>query len=221
VELGGDLLRRAALLQKTKYLDFGGGEMPGWRRGAVVASLDQPEDADHPFTVPGRVGRGRQPGRSVDRDSCSQARLPLDLEQRLTPWRAEHGENRGGEQELQACWEPTRAVPAVVVEEFSSARAQERKDVLEVRRGARRSAKCRRIERASPRGEEEDAREAAADLEPTRMEVSVRDAVARNVEDRPQNDCCERAACGTGRSACRHVEGNYHGCLTSRMPAAN
>jgi hypothetical protein len=108
----------------------------------------------------------------------------------------------------------------VVVEEFPSARAQERKDVLEVRCGARRSAKCRRIERASPQGEEEDARQAAADLEPTRAEVSVRNAVARDVENRPQKECCEpRTADGAGRSACRHVEGNDHDCLTSRMPA--
>ena len=83
--------------------------------------------------------------------------------------------------------------------------------MLEVGRGARRSAECRRIERASPRGEEEDARQAAADLEPTRAEVSVRNAVAREVENRPQKKCCEpRAACGARRSACGHVEGNYH-----------
>ena len=112
-------------------------------------------------------------------------------------------------------------MPAVVVEELPSARAKERKDVLEVRRGARRSAECRRIERASPRGEEEDARQAAADLEPTRAEVSVRNAIARDVENRPQKECCEpRAAGRPDRSACRHVEGNYHGRLTSRMPAA-
>ena len=73
----------------------------------------------------------------------------------------------------------------MVVEELPSARAKGRKDVLEVRRGARRSAECRRIERASPRGEEEDARQGAADLEPTRAEVSVRDAIARDVENRP------------------------------------
>jgi hypothetical protein len=148
--------------------------------------------------------------------------MAFDRKQRLTPWRAECGENRGGEQELQACWEPTRAVPAVVMEEFPSPRAQDRKDVLEVRRGARRSAKCRWIERAPPRGEEEDAREAAADLEPTRVEVSVRNAVARDVENRPQKQCCEpRAAGGTGRSACCHVQGDDHGSLTSRTPAAN
>jgi hypothetical protein len=55
VELGGDLLRRAALLQKTKHLDLTGSQMRGRRCGVVVgASLDQPEDADHPFTVPER-----------------------------------------------------------------------------------------------------------------------------------------------------------------------
>ena len=36
VELGGDLLRRAALLQKTKHLDLAGREVRRWRRGHVV-----------------------------------------------------------------------------------------------------------------------------------------------------------------------------------------
>jgi hypothetical protein len=71
------------------------------------------------------------------------------------------------------------------VEELPSARAQEREDVLEVRGGARRGAKRRRIERASPCGEDEEARDAAADLEPTRVDVLVRQAVAGKVEDRP------------------------------------
>ena len=92
-----------------------------------------------------------------------------------------------------------------------------RKDVLEVGRGARRRTERRRIERASPRDEEEDARDTTADLEPTRVEVLVRNAIARDVEHRPQQESCEsRAGGGAGRSACRHVEGNYHGCLTSR-----
>ena len=103
-------------------------------------------------------------------------------------WRAECRENRGGEQELQACRERTRAVPAVVVEEFPSAWAEEGEDVLQVRRGARCSAKRRRIERTSPRGEKEDARETADDLEPTRVEVSVRNAVACDVKSRSQNE---------------------------------
>ena len=94
----------------------------------------------------------------------------------------------------------------MVVEELPSARAEKRKDVLEVRRGARGSAKCGRIEQSSPHGEQEDASEAAADLEPTRAEVSVRKAVARNVENRPQKESREpRAADCAGRCACRHV----------------
>jgi hypothetical protein len=106
----------------------------------------------------------------------------------------------------------------MAVEEFPSARAQDWKDMLEVRHGARCGAKCRRIERASPRSEQEDAHETAADLEPTRVEVSVRNAVARDVEKRPEKKCGDpRAAGGARRSACRHMEGNYHGRLTSRM----
>jgi hypothetical protein len=92
------------------------------------------------------------------------------------------------------------------VEELPTARAEKGKDMLEVRRGARGGAKCRRIERSSPRGEKEDAREAAADLERTRVEVFVRNAIARNVEKRPEEECCEpRAAGSTRRSACRDV----------------
>lgn len=137
---------------------------------------------------------------------------------RLTPTCAECGENCGGEQELHTCGEPTRAVPAVIVEEFPAAQAQLREDVLEVRRGARCSSERHWIEWASPHGEKEDARKTAADLEPTRPEVSVRKAVARDVENRPQNESRKpRAAGGAGRCARRHVEGNYHGCLPSRM----
>jgi hypothetical protein len=77
---------------------------------------------------------------------------------------------------------PTEAV----VKELPSARTQERQDVFEVGGGTRRGAKRRRIERASPRGEEHDARETAADLETTRADVLVRQAIAREVEDWPQ-----------------------------------
>lgn len=104
-------------------------------------------------------------------------------------------------------------MPAVIVEELpSTTRTQEREDVLEVGRGARCSAKCRRVERAASRSEEEDAREAAADLEPTRVKVSVRNAVSGEVENRPHNERCEpRAAGGAGCSSCRNVEGDDHG----------
>ena len=77
------------------------------------------------------------------------------------------------------------------VEEFPSTRAQEREHVLEVGRGARCSAKRRRIERAASHSEEEDAHEAAADLEPTRVKVSVRNPVARDVKNGPQKECSE------------------------------
>ena len=38
VEVGGDLLRRAALLQKTKHLDLARGEVRVRRRGLVVGA---------------------------------------------------------------------------------------------------------------------------------------------------------------------------------------
>jgi len=103
----------------------------------------------------------------------------------------------------------------VVVEDLLATRAQEGKDVFEVRRGARCSAKGRRVKQAASRSQEEDAPEATADLEPTGVKVSVRNAVAGDVEKRTQNDRCEpRAAGGASRSACRNVEGDDHGhCL--------
>jgi hypothetical protein len=101
------------------------------------------------------------------------------------PWPDERAENRTGQQELQARREAPRAVPAAVVEELPSARAQEREDVLEVRGGTRRGAKCRWIERASARGQEQEARETAANLEATRADVPMGQAIASKVEDRP------------------------------------
>jgi hypothetical protein len=71
-----------------------------------------------------------------------------------------------------------------VVEELVSARTEKREDVLEVRGGARRCAERRRIERSTPHGKQGETRHSAADLEPTRADVLVRDAVADNMEDR-------------------------------------
>jgi hypothetical protein len=133
---------------------------------------------------------------------------------------AECGEDRGGEQELQPCWERTRAVPAVVVEEFPSARTQEGKHVLEVGRRVRRSAKRRRIQWASPRGEEKEARETAADLEATRVEVLMGQAIAREVEDRPEQKRCEsRSSRRAGGCPCGHMERDDHSCLHEQMRA--
>jgi len=103
----------------------------------------------------------------------------------FAPWSDERGENRTGEQELQGCRETPRAVPAEpVVKELPSTRTQEGEDVLEIGGGARRRAEGRRIERASPRGEEDDAPETADDLDSTRVDVPVRHAIAREVENR-------------------------------------
>jgi hypothetical protein len=77
-------------------------------------------------------------------------------------------------------------VPAkAIVKELASARTQEGKDVLEVGGGTRCGAKRHRIEWASPRGEEKETRKTAADLEATRAEVLVRQAITREVEDWP------------------------------------
>ena len=79
------------------------------------------------------------------------------------------------QQELQVGRETPRAVPAeAVVKESSATRTQEGEDVLEVGCGTRRCTKRRRIEWASPRGEEKDASDAARHLKATRAEVLVR-----------------------------------------------
>ena len=111
------------------------------------------------------------------------------------------------------------AVPAkAVVKELPSARTQEREDVLEVRGGARRSAKRRRIEWASPRGEEKDARETAAELEATRMEVPMWQPIAREVEDWSEEERREsRPARRAGGSARRNVESDDHSCRREQM----
>ncbi|MGZ8697295.1 MAG: hypothetical protein ACXWZ1_08050 [Gaiellaceae bacterium] len=74
------------------------------------------------------------------------------------------------------------------MEEFAAARAQERQDVLEVGCGARRGAERRWIERATARGEEDEARETAADLEAARADVLVRQPIAREMKDRAEQD---------------------------------
>ena len=60
--------------------------------------------------------------------------------------------------------------------------------MLEIRGGARSCAKRRWIEQAAPRGQENEARETAANLEAARADVLVRQAVARKVDDRPQEE---------------------------------
>jgi hypothetical protein len=101
---------------------------------------------------------------------------------RSTPWCDERAEYPAGQQQLKGYRETPRAVPAeAVVEELPSARTQQGEDVLEVGGGTRRRAERRRIEWASPQGEEKKARNTAADLEATRADVLVWQAVAGEV----------------------------------------
>jgi hypothetical protein len=122
--------------------------------------------------------------------------------------RDERAENRTGQQKLQVCWEAPRAVPAsAAVEELAAVWAQEGQDVLEVGCGARSGAERRRIERAAACGEEDEARETAADLEAARADVFVRQPITREVKDRAQQERRDpRATRGTGRGARRHVK---------------
>jgi len=152
------------------------------------------------------------------RCSTESLSLSLSLSDRSTPRSDERAENRSGEQELQGYRKAPRAVPSeAIVKELSSARTQEREDVLEVRGGTRHRAKRRRIERASPRGEEDDASDTAADLEATRGDVLVGQAIAREMEDWPQDKRCEsRPARSAGGGARGHVERDDHGALPSR-----
>jgi hypothetical protein len=115
---------------------------------------------------------------------------------------------------LQGYREAPRAVPAeAVVKELPSTRAQEREDVLEIGSGTRCGTDGRRIERASPCGEEDYARETAANLDATRTDVLVRQAIAREMKDWPEEERREaRPARGTGRGAGSHVERDDHGC---------
>ena len=99
-----------------------------------------------------------------------------------------------------------------VVEELPVARTQEGDDVLEIGGRTRHGAQCRRIEWASPRCQEKDACDAAADLETTRAEVPVRQAVTHEVEDRPQeNRRKSRPARGAGGGAGGYMERDDHG----------
>jgi hypothetical protein len=75
-----------------------------------------------------------------------------------------------------------------VVKELPSTWTQPGNDVFEVRGGACRCTKRRRIEESSPHAEEDETREPAADLEASRMDVFMRQAIAREMEDWPEEN---------------------------------
>ena len=135
---------------------------------------------------------------------------------RLSAWSDESTNNHASQQELHVSREATGSVPTVAaVKQLVSTWAQKRYDVLKIRGGARRCSESRRIERAAFAGEEDEADEAASDLEAPRADVLVWQSIAGEVEDRPQEDRREPGpARGTGCGAHRDMERNNHGLLS-------
>jgi hypothetical protein len=98
------------------------------------------------------------------------------------------------------------------VKELAAVWAKARHYVLEIGRGARRCSERRRIQRAASAGEEDEAEEAATDLEAARADVLVWQTIACEMEDRSQQDRGEpRPTRGTGCRTRRDVERNNHG----------
>ena len=104
----------------------------------------------------------------------------------LAAWSDKSTNNRTSQQELHVGPEATRSVPAVAaVKQLASTWTQKGDDVLKIRRRAGGCSQSRRIERAALAGEEDEAEEAASDLEAARIDVLVWQTIAREVEDRP------------------------------------
>ena len=101
------------------------------------------------------------------------------------------------------------------MEELSSTWTEKRKNVLEVRGRACRRTKRGGIEWASPHGQESEARETTADLEPLRVDVLMRQAIACEVKCRPDEQRRESRPAGrAGGSARCDMERDDHGPLS-------
>jgi hypothetical protein len=91
--------------------------------------------------------------------------------------------------------------------------------MLEIGSRARRCAERRWIQQATFAGKQGEASKAATDLKPPRADVLVWHTVAREVEDRAEQDRREpRAAHGSGRGATGYMQGNNHAWV---LPAAD
>lgn len=121
--------------------------------------------------------------------ACERLVRPLQrpaLVAGLAAWSDKSTNNRTSQQELHVSPEATRSVPAVAaVKQLASTWTQKGDDVLKIRRRAGGCSQSRRIERAALAGEEDEAEEAAPDLEAARTDVLVWQTIAREVEDRP------------------------------------
>jgi len=118
------------------------------------------------------------------------------------------------------------------MKELPSTWTHEWKDVLEIRSRTGGTAQRRRVEDAPPRGEENEGSEPATDLDGSGMDVLVRHAIAREVQQRPDEE--RRSARPAGRAgggSRRNMERDDHGpwcvrvrdaiCRMSRRSAAS
>jgi hypothetical protein len=130
--------------------------------------------------------------------------------------RSEHNaEQQAGNDELHRhphAVRPMGARAPVGREDLPATRAGEREDMLEVRRGRRDRPDRRRMEGTAHGRQRQHSQHAAADFEPARGDVLVRNPVGREMEHRPKDDrpdtraddcatCCPRG----------NVHGNDHG----------
>ena len=108
------------------------------------------------------------------------------------------------------------------MKELAPVRAEKREYVLEIGGGARYSSQSCGIQRTASAGEEGQAEETARDLEPARADVPVRQTIAGEMEDRPQENGGESGAAGsTGCCASRDMERDDQGSCPSTSEAAS
>jgi hypothetical protein len=93
-------------------------------------------------------------------------------------------------------------------EKLASTRPRQTKEVLEIRSRCSERAGHRGIQRAANCGKEQDCGDAGADLETTVGDVSVRDAVAHEVEHQSER---EGAEARTNERASGSTGGNVKG----------
>jgi hypothetical protein len=79
-----------------------------------------------------------------------------------------------------------QAADAVARKNLAAAEPRERKNVLEVGRGGGRGANRGGVEHAAPETNEKQRGETASDLESPRRYIAVRDPVAKEVEQRAE-----------------------------------
>jgi hypothetical protein len=144
---------------------------------------------------------------------ASSDRMTRPYAVRLSGRSDERTDNRTGHDELHVRTKATRSVPTEEpVKQLGSTGTQKGDNVLQIGGGARCRAESRGVERAAPAGQENEAKEAARDLEAARVDVLVRKTIARKVHDRPEDDGRQaRSSCGPGGGAGRDVERDDHG----------